>query len=129
MKKVYERIIDLRGNLITVAAKDVSLGELARIHKKNGQSLYASVLRIEGEKVTLQAFENTRGIATNDRVSFLSRDMQAICSDELFGRRLDGTGTPNTGTIVFAANIPGKCAAPPAPAIIAFMPFLYAFSA
>src|SRR3989338_9771310 len=38
-------------------------------------------------------------------------------------------GTPNTGTIVFAASMPGKCAAPPAPAIIAFNPFFSAFSA
>ena len=30
----------------------------------------------------------------------------------------DFTGTPSTGKSVFAAHIPGKCAAPPAPAII-----------
>ena len=32
------------------------------------------------------------------------------------------TGTPSTGTVVFAASIPGKCAAPPAPAMIARSP-------
>ncbi len=31
MKIVYDRIIDMRGNLITVTAEGVSLGELARI--------------------------------------------------------------------------------------------------
>ena len=31
MKKVYDRIVDMRGNLITVIAHGVSLGELARI--------------------------------------------------------------------------------------------------
>ena len=35
---------------------------------------------------------------------------------------LDGTGTPNIGTMVLAASMPGKCAAPPAPAIIALSP-------
>ncbi len=94
MKKVYDRIMDMRGNLITVLAKDVSLGELARIQKNDGRSLYASVLRIEGDKVTLQAFENTRGISTSDRVTFLARDMQATWSDALFGRRLNGAGEP-----------------------------------
>ena len=44
MKKVYDRIVDMRGNLITVIAKGVCLGELARIHKQNGTSTYASVL-------------------------------------------------------------------------------------
>ena len=33
-----------------------------------------------------------------------------------------GTGTPSTGTIVLAASIPGRWAAPPAPAMIARSP-------
>lgn len=94
MKKVYDRIVDMRGNLITVMAQNVCLGELARIQRQDGRSLYASVLRIEGEKVTLQSFENTRGIATNDKVTFLGRQMQAICGDSLLGRRLNGAGEP-----------------------------------
>ena len=34
----------------------------------------------------------------------------------------DGTGTPSTGTVVLAASIPGRWAAPPAPAMIARRP-------
>jgi V/A-type H+-transporting ATPase subunit B len=94
MKKVYDRIVDMRGNLITVVASGVSLGELARVHKRNGRSTYASVLRIDREVVTLQCFENTRGIATNDRVTFLGRQMQATYGDSLLGRRLNGAGDP-----------------------------------
>ncbi len=94
MKKVYDRIVDMRGNLITVVAQGVSLGELARIHKQNGKNIYASVLRIEGENVTLQCFENTRGIFTNDRVTFLGRQMHATFSEALLGRRLNGAGEP-----------------------------------
>jgi hypothetical protein len=30
----------------------------------------------------------------------------------------DSTGTPSTGSVVLAATMPGRCAAPPAPAII-----------
>ncbi|MNT00034.1 hypothetical protein D3C72_1344510 [compost metagenome] len=37
-------------------------------------------------------------------------------------RYFDGTGTPNTGTMVLAAIMPGRWAAPPAPAMIARMP-------
>ncbi len=94
MKKVYDRIVDMRGNLLSVLAEGVSLGELARVQRHNGRSLYASVLRIEGEKITLQAFENTRGISTGDRVTFLGREMKATCSDSLLGRRLSGSGEP-----------------------------------
>jgi len=92
MKMVHERINEMRGNLITVTATGVGLGELARIDLKNGRSVYASVLRIEGDQVTLQVFENTRGISTNDEVTFLKREMQATYSDMLLGRRLSGSG-------------------------------------
>lgn len=106
MKKMYDRIVDMRGNLITVIAKDVSLGELARVHKQNGRSTYASVLRIEEDVVTLQCFENTRGIATNDRVTFLGRQMQVVCSDSLFGRRLNGVGEPiDNGPVIMGEPI------------------------
>jgi V/A-type H+-transporting ATPase subunit B len=97
MKKVYDRIVDMRGNLITVVAHGVSLGELARIHKGNGTTTYASVLSIDKELITLQCFENTRGIATNDRVTFLGKQMQATCSPSLLGRRLNGAGEPIDG--------------------------------
>ncbi len=106
MRKVYDRIVDMRGNLITVMASGVSLGELARIHKRDGRAIYASVLRIDGEKVTLQAFENTRGISTDDKITFLSRDMQAVCSDALFGRRLNGAGEPiDKGPMIIGESI------------------------
>jgi V/A-type H+-transporting ATPase subunit B len=97
MKMVYDRIVDMRGNLITVNAKDVGLGELARVDLKDGRSVYASVLRIEGDRVTLQVFQNTRGISTDDKVTFLKRQMQATFGDSLLGRRLSGTGAPIDG--------------------------------
>lgn len=97
MKKVYERIEDMRGNLATLNAEGVSLGELARIDMHNGRSVFASVLRIDGPRVTLQVFQNTRGISTGDQVTFLKRQMQATFGDMLYGRRLNGAGVPIDG--------------------------------
>jgi V/A-type H+/Na+-transporting ATPase subunit B len=97
MKMIYDRIKDLRGNLISVHATGVGLGELARVELKDGRSVYASVLRIEGDLVTLQVFQNTRGISTNDKVVFLKRQMQATYGDALLGRRLSGAGQPIDG--------------------------------
>ncbi len=97
MKKVYDRIWDIRGSLITVNASGVSLGELARIDQQDGRTTYASVLRIEGEEVTLQVFSSTRGISTGDRVTFLHRQMQATFGGQLLGRRLSGAGVPVDG--------------------------------
>lgn len=97
MKIVYERINNMRGNLITVTAEGVSLGELARIDLKNGRNVYASVLRIEGDQVTLQVFQSTRGISTGDKVTFLNRQMQATYGSSLLGRRISGSGVPIDG--------------------------------
>ena len=44
MRKTYDRIVDMRGNLLTVHARDVGLGEMAQIAKRNGETTYASVL-------------------------------------------------------------------------------------
>lgn len=97
MKKVYDRIENIRGSLITVSAKGVGLGELARVDRRDGTSTYASVLRFEGESVTLQLFSSTRGISTGDKVTFLHRQMQATFSNALLGRRLRGSGEPIDG--------------------------------
>jgi V/A-type H+/Na+-transporting ATPase subunit B len=97
MKMVYDKIKDLRGNLITVNATDVGLGELARVELKDGRNVYASVLRIEGDLVTLQVFQNTRGISTDDKVTFLKKQMQATYGDSLLGRRLSGADRPIDG--------------------------------
>lgn len=97
MKKVHDRINDMRGSLISVTADDVALGELARIDKNDGTSTYGSTLRFEGEEVTLQVFESTSGISTGDKVTFLNREMTANFGDDLLGRRLNGTGQPIDG--------------------------------
>lgn len=97
MTAVYDRINDMRGNLITVRAKGVGLRELARVDLQDGRHVFASVLRIDGEQVTLQVFQNTRGLSTHDKVTFLKRQMQATYGSDLLGRRLNGTGTPIDG--------------------------------
>lgn len=97
MKKTYDKIADMRGNLLSVKAEGVGLGELAHVLKQGGGKTYASVLSFDGDKVILQCFENTRGIFTNDRISFLNREMQLTCSEALLGRRLNGVGQPIDG--------------------------------
>jgi V/A-type H+-transporting ATPase subunit B len=94
MRTIHEKIDDIRGNLVTVSGSHAGLGELARIEIADGRVAYASVLRIDGDKTTLQVFQNTRGISTGDRVIFLRRQIQATFSNDLLGRRLNGSGEP-----------------------------------
>lgn len=97
MRIVHDRINKMRGNLITVTAEHAVLGELAMIEKKDGTTTLASVLRFEKDQATLQVFGGTRGINTGDKIIFLKKEMTAMFSDQLLGRRFDGAGKPIDG--------------------------------
>lgn len=97
MRKVYNKINDIKGSLLTINASHVKLGELARVTRQNGTSTYASVIRIDNERVTLQAFQDTRGISTGDQITFLNQQIKATCGDDLLGRRFNGAGEPIDG--------------------------------
>lgn len=107
MDKIHDRINNMRGNLITVEAEDVGLGELARIDKRDGTHTFASVLRIENTSVTLQVFGGTRGIYTGDKVTFLYKQMGITFGSSILGRRLNGSGKPiDDGPEIMGREIP-----------------------
>ncbi|WP_139415224.1 V-type ATP synthase subunit B [Chlamydia abortus] len=97
MQTIYTKITDIKGNLITVEAEGARLGELAEIERVDGRSSYASVLRFDAKKVTLQVFGGTSGLSTGDRVVFLGRSMEVTYGESLIGRRLNGVGKPIDG--------------------------------
>lgn len=93
MKKIYNRIILITGNVIAVPASDVSYGELAMVKSASGSSL-AEVIRIDGDMVHLQVFSGNRGISTGDETFFLGHGLRIAFSDNLTGRIFDGKGEP-----------------------------------
>ncbi|NLF40560.1 V-type ATP synthase subunit B [bacterium] len=93
MRKVYTRVIQIAGNVITVSASGVANGELAEVYSQRGTSL-AQVIRIQSDRVALQVFAGARGIATNDEVRFLGHEMRVSFSADLLGRVFDGSGVP-----------------------------------
>ena len=72
MKKIYNRIIQISGNVITVEAENVANGELAEVKTTRGTSL-AHVIRLDKQKVYLQVFAGSRGISTDSEVRFLGQ--------------------------------------------------------
>ncbi|MBA7470579.1 V-type sodium ATPase subunit B [subsurface metagenome] len=94
MQKQYNRIDNIKGNIIEVRAKDVGLNELAQVIQGNGESSLADVIGFRGDRVSLQVFAGTRGVSTGDTVRFLSRPMQAPFGASLLGRRFNGAGAP-----------------------------------
>lgn len=93
MRKVYHKILQISGNVISVEAEDIAYNDLAEVSTKRGVSL-AQVIRLAGNKVYLQVFAGSRGISTNDEVRFLGKSMQISASENLMGRIFNGAGIP-----------------------------------
>jgi len=96
MRKYYDEITRVAGNVVNVTAAGIGYDELAEITTSRGTSL-AQVIRLEGDQVSLQIFAGTQGVSTGDKIRFLSRPMQVPFSDDLFGRVFDGSGKPRDG--------------------------------
>jgi len=93
MQKVYNKILSVTGNVITVRASDVASEELAEISTQRGKSL-AQVIKLDGDIVSLQVFAGSQGIATNDEIRFLGHPMEVTFSDNMLGRIFNGSGVP-----------------------------------
>jgi V/A-type H+-transporting ATPase subunit B len=96
MRKYFDEITRIAGNVVTVTATGVAYDELAVI-SGGGRSSLAQVIRLEHNQVSLQVFAGTQGVSTGDRLRFLGRAMQVQFTDELFGRIFDGAGEPRDG--------------------------------
>lgn len=104
MRKVYHKIIQISGNVITVEAEDVAYNELAEVTSAHGVSL-ARVIRLLDNKVSLQVFSGSRGISTQDQVRFLGRPMQVSSSESLLGRVFNGRGEPRDSRPAITENM------------------------
>jgi len=93
MHKVYNRILSVSGNVITVKAEGVAYEELAEITTRRGKSL-AQVIKLEEDLVSLQVFAGSRGVSTDDEIRFLGHPMKVAFSDDMLGRIFDGSGEP-----------------------------------
>jgi len=93
MHKVYTRIIQIAGDVITVEAEGVGYNHIAEITTQRGASL-AQVIRLDGPRVSLQVFAGSKGCSTGDKVRFLGRPMRISASDDLLGRIFNGSGAP-----------------------------------
>ena len=96
MRKYYDTITRIAGNVVTVTAGGVGYDELAVVTGPSRSSL-AQVIRLEGDQVSLQVFAGTQGVSTGDRIRFLGRPMQVPFSSDLLGRIFDGAGRPRDG--------------------------------
>ena len=93
MRKYFDQIARIAGNVVTVEAEGVGYDELAVVTTRHGTSL-AQVIHLEGNRVSLQVFSGTQGVSTGDRVRFLGHAMRVPFTDDLLGRVFNGSGLP-----------------------------------
>lgn len=96
MRKYFDAIQRIAGNVVTVNASGVGYDDLATISSARGDSL-AQVIRLDGPEVSLQVFAGAQGVSNNDRVRFLHHPMQVPFSEDLLGRVFDGSARPRDG--------------------------------
>ena len=94
MRRVYNKILQVTGNVITVQAEGVTYEELAEITTQRGVKSLAQVIKLDGDMVSLQVFTGSRGLSINDEVRFLGRPMQVAFSEDMLGRIFNGAGNP-----------------------------------
>jgi V/A-type H+-transporting ATPase subunit B len=93
MHKIYTSIVQIAGDVITVEAEGVGYMEIAEVSTSRGVSL-AQVIRLEGNRVSLQVFAGSKGISTGDKVRFLGHPMRVSSGEDLMGRIFNGSGVP-----------------------------------
>ncbi|MEI6386588.1 MAG: V-type ATP synthase subunit B [Spirochaetota bacterium] len=91
-QKVYTRIDNITKATCTITAQGISNEEMAYVDGRPAQ-----VVKINGEKVTLQVFPGTQGIATDAEVVFTDKPPSVKVSEEMRGRFFDAYGHPIDG--------------------------------
>jgi len=104
MRKVYQEVESIAGNVINIRARDVGYKELAVVESSMGTSL-AQVICLQHDEVSLQVFAGARGIATDARVRFLGHSMRTAFSDNLMGRIFTGGGSPRDNGPALTDNL------------------------
>ncbi|MCH5191613.1 MAG: V-type ATP synthase subunit B [Oscillospiraceae bacterium] len=93
------KLSEINGSLAVIdGVPDPSYEEMAELQLDDGSTRTGRVVKIEGNRVTLQIFEGTRGMSMNNAKTHLTGDgMTLPLSPEILGRVFDGLGRPADG--------------------------------
>ena len=84
------KVIGIVSNLVTVQTDGpVAENELCYINL-GGTRLLAEVIKVNGNKASVQVFESTRGLRNGDTVEFLARMLEAVLGPGLLSSVYDG---------------------------------------
>ena len=86
-QKIYTKIDNITKATVSLRARGVGNDELATVGGK-----LAQVVKTDSDRVTLQVFSGTEGIATDSEVIFHGMPPMLNVSDDLAGRFLNAYG-------------------------------------
>lgn len=93
------RLDAINGSLVELdGVKDASFDEIVNFELDDGTQRTGRIVKIDGEHITVQVFEGTRGISLqNASTSLTGKPMEISLSPEILGRVFDGLGRPIDG--------------------------------
>ncbi len=92
-------IDEINGSLVVLDhVKGASAEEMVELRLDDGTVRTGRIVKIDGERITVQVFEGTRGISmSNVTTTLMGKTMEVPLSPEILGRTLDGLGRPIDG--------------------------------
>jgi|TARA_B110001454_G_C12675285_1_gene415577 V/A-type H+-transporting ATPase subunit B len=97
----YQGIASIIGDIVNLRIGDTQKmqipprnRDLAIIEQEGEFFSLAQIIKLSDDLVSLQAFSGTKGLSNNASVRFLGETMQAIYSDNIYGRIFNGSGLP-----------------------------------
>ena len=89
----------INGSIVTLnGVKEAANEEIVELHLQDDTVRTGRVVKIDGEEVTVQVFEGTRGVSMeNTATVFTGKPMEVALSPEILGRVFDGLGRPIDG--------------------------------
>ena len=95
----YIGVKEINGSLIVLDdVENASFEEVVDIRLDDGTMRQGRIVQMDGNRVVIQVFEGTRGIALNNtRTRLRGHPMEIPLSPEILGRVFDGAGRPIDG--------------------------------
>lgn len=112
----YEGIVSkVVGLTIEVHGINAFVGEVCTIYNEKNQAITCEVVGFKENDVILMPLGELNGISPGCRVVPQRRQLSVLCSDELFGRVLDGLGNPIDGSKIEKGTYCSLDREPPSP--------------
>lgn len=93
----FTQIVSIVGDILTVRARNIGLGDLAIVENWDGEQSLAQTVEVQGDEASLQVFAGGKGLSTAAKVRFLGHPMRVAYSPNILGRIFNGSGEPIDG--------------------------------